>query len=71
LEKLKMLAPYKNQIVYTALFVLIAVLWMTIGFWKTIVLIVFTGIGYSIGMSRDENRSISSIIASIQAMIER
>jgi uncharacterized membrane protein len=71
LEKLKMLAPYKNQIVYTALFVLIAVLWMTIGFWKTIVLIVFTGIGYSIGMTRDENRSISSIIASIQAMIER
>jgi uncharacterized membrane protein len=71
LEKLKMLAPYKNQIVYTTLFVLIAVLWMTIGFWKTIVLIVFTGIGYSIGMTRDENRSISSIIASIQAMIER
>lgn len=66
-----MLAPYKNQIVYTTLFVLIAVLWMTIGFWKTIVLIVFTGIGYSIGMTRDENRSISSIIASIQAMIER
>ncbi|MFK4568018.1 DUF2273 domain-containing protein [Enterococcus sp. UD-01] len=71
MEKLKMLAPYKNQIVYTTLFVLIAVLWMTIGFWKTIVLIVFTGIGYSIGMTRDENRSISSIIASIQAMIER
>ena len=71
MEKLKLLAPYKNQIVYTTLFVLIAVLWMTIGFWKTIVLIVFTGIGYSIGMTRDENRSISSIIASIQAMIER
>ncbi|MTD38308.1 DUF2273 domain-containing protein [Erwinia sp. CPCC 100877] len=66
-----MLAPYKNQIVYTSLFVLIAILLMTIGFWKTVVLVVFTGIGYFIGMTRDENRSISSVIAYVQAMIER
>ncbi len=44
---------------------------MTIGFWKTILLILFTGIGYLIGMMQDEKRSISSILAFVQAFFER
>ncbi|EOH93971.1 hypothetical protein UAW_02392 [Enterococcus haemoperoxidus ATCC BAA-382] len=65
------LAPYRNQIVFTTLAVLVAILFMTIGFWKTVLLVALTGIGYLIGKTKDEKRSISSILASIQAFFER
>ncbi|WYJ96233.1 hypothetical protein DOK67_0000497 [Enterococcus sp. DIV0212c] len=71
LKKLLALAPYRNQIIFTILAILIAILFMTIGFWKTILLVVLTGIGYFIGTAQDEKRSISSILASIQAFFER
>jgi len=70
-KKLKKLEPYRNQILYTSLAVLIAILLMTIGFWKTILLVLLIGIGYLIGKMQDEKRSISSILASIQAFFER
>lgn len=65
------MAPYRNQIIFTGLFVLTAILFMTIGFWKTVLLIALTAIGYLIGKMQDEKRSISSIIASIRAFFER
>ncbi|MBO0438777.1 MULTISPECIES: DUF2273 domain-containing protein [Enterococcus] len=71
MKKLLALAPYRNQIIFTILAILIAILFMTIGFWKTILLVVLTGIGYFIGTAQDEKRSISSILASIQAFFER
>lgn len=71
MKKILSLAPYRNQISFTLLFIVVAILFMTIGFWKTILLVLLTGIGYFIGMVKDEQRSISSIIASIQAMFER
>jgi uncharacterized membrane protein len=70
-KKLKALAPYRNQLIFTVLFVLIAILFMTLGFWKTMLLIFFTSIGLFIGTMQDEKRSISSIIATIQAFFER
>lgn len=71
MKKILSLAPYRNQISFTLLFIVVAILFMTIGFWETILLVLLTGIGYFIGMVKDEQRSISSIIASIQAMFER
>ncbi|ALS02872.1 hypothetical protein ATZ33_16250 [Enterococcus silesiacus] len=71
MKKLKTFAPYRNQIIFTILAVLIAILLMTIGFWKTVLLVVLTGAGYFIGKTQDEKRSISSILASIQAFFER
>ncbi|OJG67114.1 hypothetical protein RV09_GL003023 [Enterococcus moraviensis] len=64
-------APYRNQIIFTILASLIAILLMTIGFWKTVLLVALTGIGYFIGKTQDEKRSISSILASVQAFFER
>lgn len=64
-------APYRNQIIFTILASLIAILLMTIGFWKTLLLVALTGIGYLIGKKQDEKRSISSILASVQAFFER
>lgn len=71
MKKQRPLAPYRNQLIYTGLAVLIAILFMTIGFWKTVLLVVLTGIGYLIGKMQDEKRPISSILASIQAFFER
>lgn len=71
LKKLKAIAPYRNQIIFTSVSSLIAILFMTIGFWKTVLLISLTGIGHFIGKMQDEKRSISSILASIQAFFER
>ncbi|MEI5991037.1 DUF2273 domain-containing protein [Enterococcus crotali] len=71
MKKLKTFAPYRNQMIFTTLAILIAILLMTIGFWKTVLLVVLTGIGYFIGKTQDEQRSISSILASIQAFFER
>ncbi|AIM25951.1 DUF2273 domain-containing protein [Melissococcus plutonius] len=63
--------PYRNQLIFTFLFLLIAVLFMFIGFWKTILIVVLTTIGYIIGTMWDGNRSFFSILASIQAFFER
>ena len=71
MKKRMTVAPYRNQIIFTGLAILIAILLMTIGFWKTFLLVDLTGIGYFIGKTQDENRSISSILASIQAFFER
>lgn len=62
---------YRNQIGFTLLFTLIAVLFMTIGFWETLLLLIFTASGYFIGRVQDKQLSISSIIASLQALIGR
>lgn len=71
MKKITRFAPYTNQIVCTGLFILVAILFMVIGFWKTVVLILFGGIGFFLGVLKDKQRSISSIIASIQAFFER
>lgn len=62
--------PYRNQIIFTILASLIAILLMTIGFWKTLLLVALTGVGYLIGKTQDEKRSISSILASVQAFLK-
>lgn len=71
MKKMTFLAPYANQIICTLVFILVAILFMWIGFWETMLLLLFGGIGFALGVLKDEQRSISSIIASIQAFFER
>lgn len=71
MKKQGTIASYRNQIVFTLLFILIGVLFMTLGFWKTMLFILFTGSGYFIGLAKDEQRSISSMIAPLRAFFER
>ena len=71
MNKLTRFAPYSNQILFTLLFILIATLFMIIGFWKTVVLILFGGTGFTLGAMKDKQWTISSILASIQAFFER
>ncbi|MGK0551104.1 DUF2273 domain-containing protein [Enterococcus faecalis] len=66
-----LLRPYQNQFTFTLLFLLVAILFLTLGFWKTMLLLLFAAIGYLIGTMKDEQRSFFSIIASLQAYIEK
>ncbi|MGM0219586.1 DUF2273 domain-containing protein [Enterococcus sp. AZ126] len=71
MKKRVTIAPYRNQIIFTSLALLMAILFMTIGFWKTVLIVILTGSGYFIGKMQDEKSSISSILASIKAFFER
>ncbi|MTD38086.1 DUF2273 domain-containing protein [Erwinia sp. CPCC 100877] len=63
------LKPYRFRIMWTALFFLLALLFISIGFWKTIVLLIFAAIGYIIGKMRDEDLDIYSLIDSVRAIL--
>lgn len=71
MKQLKKLTPYKNQLLFTLLFLLIAILLMTLGFWKTLLLVLLLTIGYTIGFMQDKKRSFFSILAELQAYFER
>jgi uncharacterized membrane protein len=66
LNKLK---PYRFRIIWTSLFFLLALLFISIGFWKTIVLLIFAAIGYIIGKMRDEDLDIYSLLDSVRAIL--
>ncbi|MEI5992810.1 DUF2273 domain-containing protein [Candidatus Enterococcus mansonii] len=61
--------PYRYRIIWTALFFLLAVLLLMIGFGKTLLLLLFTSIGYIIGKMRDEDLDIYSLIDTVRSMI--
>jgi uncharacterized membrane protein len=63
------LKPYRFRIIWTSLFFLLALLFISIGFWKTIVLLIFAAIGYIIGKMRDEDLDIYSLLDSVRAIL--
>lgn len=65
----KQLKPYRFRIIWSTLFFLIALLILLIGFWKTVILIVFAFVGYIIGKMRDEDLDIYSLIDTVRSMI--
>ncbi|MBO0440113.1 hypothetical protein DOK67_0003024 [Enterococcus sp. DIV0212c] len=65
----KELKPYRFRIIWTTLFFLLALLLLLIGFWKTLVLLIFAAVGYTIGKMRDEDLDIYSLIDTVRSMI--
>lgn len=63
------LNPYRFRIIWSILFFFIAVLILVIGFWKTMVLVLFAGVGFLIGKMRDEELDFYSLIAEIRTML--
>lgn len=47
------LQPYSGRILLTAIGFVVAILFLTIGFWRTLLIAVLTAIGYLIGQWRD------------------
>lgn len=68
-EWVKRLKPYRFRIIWTTLFFLLAVLFLWIGFGKTLLLLIFGAVGYLIGKMRDEDLDIYSLIDAIRGMI--
>lgn len=69
IDWLNRLAPYRFRILWTSLFFILAILFLTIGFWKTIVLALFAGVGFLIGKMRDEDLDIYSLMDSLKTML--
>lgn len=65
----RQLKPYRFRIIWSTLFFLMALLLLLIGFWKTVILIVFAFVGYIIGKMRDEDLDIYSLIDTVRSMI--
>ncbi|MGG5343730.1 hypothetical protein IGI58_000280 [Enterococcus sp. AZ020] len=68
-EWFKQLKPYRFRIIWTTLFFLLAILFLWIGFGKTLVLLIFGTVGYLIGKMRDEDLDIYSLIDAVRGMI--
>nr|WP_231849675.1 DUF2273 domain-containing protein [Melissococcus plutonius] len=53
---------------WSLLFFLLSLVLLSIGFWKSFILILFAAIGYIIGKMRDDNLDIYSLIDSIKSI---
>ena len=47
------LRPYSGRILLTAIGFIVAILFLTIGFWRTLLIVILTGIGYMLGKWED------------------
>lgn len=55
---LLIISRHRGKIVGLLLGLTISSLWLTIGFWRTLFLIFFTGLGFLLGKFFDESRSL-------------
>lgn len=56
------LAPYRCRLAGMALGLFIAILFMTLGFWRTILIVFLVGTGYAIGSWFDGGRFIRYLV---------
>ncbi|BAL62010.1 DUF2273 domain-containing protein [Melissococcus plutonius] len=68
-EKIKKdVQPYRFRMMWSLLFFLLSLVLLSIGFWKSFILILFAAIGYIIGKMRDDNLDVYSLIDSIKSI---
>ena len=64
-------APYRERVLWTALFVIIGILFLTIGIWRTLLLAALGAIGYCIGYRGDEPERFSEIVDTISEKLKK
>ncbi|MFV0561116.1 MAG: DUF2273 domain-containing protein [Enterococcus sp.] len=65
------LVPYTQRILWSFLFLFLAILFLTIGFWKTMLIASLVVVGFSIGYVRDHHMDLETVMEQIRLMIER
>ena len=70
-EFLRACVPYLGRIVGCCLGIVAAVLWMLLGFWRTLLLALLALGGYFIGLSIDNREKFRSILNKIKLIFER
>lgn len=65
-EKFKELKPYYWRIVFIITFVVFAILLMTIGFFKSLLLLIFALIGYVVGVFFDDPKRFARWLEDLQ-----
>lgn len=58
LKLIKPLKPYRGRLVFTALGFISAILFLTLGFIKTAVILLCCGIGYALGVCMDKGLTV-------------
>ncbi len=64
-------APFRERILWTVLFVIIGILFLTIGVWRTLLLVVLGTAGYIIGFRGDEPEKFSEIVDTIAERLKK
>lgn len=63
---MKQLEPYRFRILWTGLLLIVAILFLTVGFWKTILFLLFGIVGCLFGKMRDEDLDIYSLMDTLK-----
>lgn len=63
------LSPFKFRLLFTFLFLVVGILILLIGFWKTFIIALFASLGFTIGKMRDENLDIYTLIDLIRSKL--
>lgn len=56
---------YFGRVVGSALGLVVAVLFLTLGFWRTLLLVLCIGVGYALGMYRDSREEFLEFVEKI------
>ena len=70
-EFLKSCEPYRGRIAGCAVGILAAIIWMLIGFWRTLLLVILALVGFGIGLAIDDKEKFRALISRIQLIFER
>lgn len=66
MEKWKeIFAKYRWRIIFTALGVLVAVLWMVLGFFRMLLILIFAMAGFALGFRLDEAEGFKTFVEKV------
>ena len=63
--------PFKGRIICCILGILIAIIWMFIGFWRTLLLVLLALVGYVVGLAVDDKEKFEALISKVKLIFER
>ena len=63
--------PFRGRIFGGAVGLAVAVLWMLIGFWRTLLLVLLVAIGCLAGLYADDKEKCLALVSWVKALFER
>ncbi len=69
-EFIKNLEPYKFRIIGLITGLIIAILFLTIGFWETILIVILTALGFVAGYFLDDKSDLGDMIDRIMSRVK-
>jgi uncharacterized membrane protein len=64
------MAPYKSRVIGVVVAFIIAILFLTIGFFKTLLILICISIGYIIGYFLDDKEDFSNVVDKVLSRVK-